>query len=284
MITDKKDFRKKAGSLWCGKPDADSIIQERFDGLLSCSFVDFSHAPSYFYSGFPVSGLVLYNANVITMDPVFPKAGAIAVKDGIITDVTGDVDAAALKKRETKSIDCKGRTVIPGLIDAHCHLAGYAENLISIDLSPQGGVSSLVDVQNKIRALCADCPPGTWMRGKGYNEFYLAEKRHPNRHDLDIAAPLHPVKLTHRSGHAHVLNSLALQLVGISVESGDPPGGLIDRDLETGEPTGILYGMGGYLAKKIPSLSDDEIRQGIKRANKNLLSLGITSIQVCHLA
>ncbi len=232
-----------------------------------------------FYSGYLMADLVLYNANVITMDPAFPKAKAIAVKNGIITKVTDNADIVLFEKGKTKGIDCEGRTVIPGLIDAHCHLAGYAEHLISVDLSPQGRVTSLRDVQDRIGAFCTDCPPGAWIRGKGYNEFYLTEKRHPNRHDLDAAAPLHPVKLTHRSGHAHVLNSLALRLVGISMETGDPPGGIIDRDLETGEPTGILYGMGGYLAKKIPPLNDDEMRRGIKRANETLLSLGITSIQ-----
>jgi len=242
-------------------------------------FVDFLYASSYFYSGLLMTDLILYNANVITMDPAFPKAKAVAVKNGIITKVTDNSGITAFRKGKTKNIDCKGKTVIPGLIAAHCHLAGYAEHLISADLSPQEGVNSLRDVQDRIEAFCADCPPGAWIRGKGYNEFYFTEKRHPNRHDLDTAAPLHPVKLTHRSGHAHVLNSLALRLVGISIETGDPPGGIIDRDLETGEPTGILYGMGGYLAKKIPPLNDDEMRQGIKRANENLLSLGITSIQ-----
>ena len=176
-------------------------------------------------------------------------------------------------------IDCKGKTVIPGFIDAHCHLAAYAEGLVSIDLSPQEGTRSLADMRGKIRTFCMDRPTASWIRGKGYNEFYLKEKRHPNRHDLDKAAPSHPVKLTHRSGHAHVLNSLALKHVGITAESGDPPDGLIDRDLETGEPTGILFGMGNYLAKRIPALDDSEMKQGVRLANEKLLSLGVTSIQ-----
>ena len=76
-------------------------------------------------------------------------------------------------------------------------------------------------------------------------------------------APLHPVKLTHRSGHAHVLNSLALQQAGITAETGDPPEGFIDRELTTGEPTGILYGMGAYLSGKIPFVEDAEIERGL---------------------
>ena len=223
--------------------------------------------------------LILHNANVITMDPVCSKAELIAMENGHITAVTRNGDVQLLRNEKTKIIDCKGKTVVPGFIDAHCHLAGYAEALISADLSPQGGTKSLADMRDKIKMFSAGLPPGTWILGKGYNEFYLREKRHPNRHDLDKATPSHPVKLTHRSGHAHVLNSLALKLVGITAQSGDPPDGLIDRDLETGEPTGILFGMGNYLARKIPALDEAEMRKGIKRVNSELLSLGVTSIQ-----
>ncbi len=81
----------------------------------------------------------------------------------------------------------------------------------------------------------------------------LLRKDIPSRWDLDSSYDHHPIKLTHRSGRAHVLNSLALKLVGISNETADPPEGLIDRDIETGEPTGLLYGMGDYLARSDPS-------------------------------
>jgi predicted amidohydrolase YtcJ len=226
-----------------------------------------------------MSDLILYNANVITMDPACPKAELVAVENGRITAVTIDEAINELRNRKTGTFDCKGKTIMPGFIDAHCHLAAFAEGFMSLNLLPSEGIRSIADMQSKIRLFCKDRPPGTWIRGKGYNEFYLAEKRHPNHHDLDAATSLYPIKLTHRSGHAHVLNSIALQLVGITAETGDPPDGLIDRDLETGEPTGILYGMGHYLAKRIPSLDDGEMRQGIRRANEELLSCGVTSIQ-----
>jgi predicted amidohydrolase YtcJ len=226
-----------------------------------------------------VSDLILYNANVITMDPACPRAELVTVENGYITAVIHNEAIHKLRNERVEVIDCNGRTIIPGFIDAHCHLASYAEGFMSLNLSPAEGVGSIADMQNKIRLFCKDRPTGTWIRGKGYNEFYLAEKRHPNRHDLDAATLLHPIKLTHRSGHAHVLNSIALRLAGITAETGDPPDGLIDRDLETGEPTGVLYGMGSYLAKKIPSLDDDEMIRGVRLANEKLLSYGITSIQ-----
>jgi predicted amidohydrolase YtcJ len=89
----------------------------------------------------------------------------------------------------------------------------------------------------------------------------------------------HPVRLTHRSGHAHVLNSLALKLVGITGETGDPDGGLIERDLKTGEPTGLLYEMGDYLVDRVPPFAQAALEKGLQLVNQELISLGITSIQ-----
>ena len=94
---------------------------------------------------------------------------------------------------------------------------------VTLDMGPRN-VSSVSDIQNIVKEAAHRLPPGTWIKGRGYNEFYLAEKRHPTRWDLDTVSSVHPVRITHRSGHAHLLNSLALQLVGILEETGDPPG------------------------------------------------------------
>ena len=197
----------------------------------------------------------------------------------MIETVTESGYLPKLASRDTQVIDCRGRTVLPGFIDAHCHVQAYAEKLMSVDLSPRAGVESIGELQERIRECAGKVEPGTWIRGKGYSEFSLEEGRHPTRKDLDAATSMHPVKLTHRSGHAHVLNSLALQQVGISATTGDPEGGFIDRDLETIEPTGILYGMGSYLAGRVPPLEDMEMRKGISLASEKLLSCGITSVQ-----
>ena len=223
--------------------------------------------------------LILFEANVITMDPVLPKAELIAIRNGRIVAVTENTRLKQLASQNTRVIDCRGRTVLPGFIDAHGHVQAYAETLVSVNLSPREGVDSIHEMQERIRKYAGNVAPGTWIRGKGYSEFSLAEGRHPTRWDLDAAASSHPVKLTHRSGHAHVLNSLALKQVGITANTGDPDGALIDRDLETIEPTGILYGMGGYLAGRVPPLADAEMLAGISLASRKLLSYGITSVQ-----
>lgn len=220
--------------------------------------------------------LILYNANVLTMNRRRPRAELVAVKGDKIVWVGRDTD---LELFTGKRLDCKGRAIIPGFNDAHIHLMSYASNLLSIDCSPVS-VSSIKDIQTKIIQQAALTPRGTWIKCTGYDEFHLAEHRHPNRHDLDEVAPHHPVKLTHRSLHACVLNSLGLSQAGITVETPDPPGGLIDRELENGEPSGVLYGMNSYINENvIPPLSENELERGVKLVNQSLLSSGVTSVQ-----
>ena len=222
---------------------------------------------------------IFYNAQVITLDTAAPAASFVAVKGDRIALVSGMGLSEELKRKAARVVDCSGKTLLPGFVDAHCHVTAYAESLVSVPLSPGDGVRSIPDIQDRMCAACAQVSPGEWVRGKSYDEFYIDEKRHPTRHDLDEAAPSNPVKLTHRSGHAHVLNSLALQNAGIDAATGDPPGGIIDRDLETGLPTGLLFGMGGYLSERIPGLDEAEIERGVERANEKLLSYGIASVQ-----
>ena len=222
--------------------------------------------------------LILYNANVITLDERRPRARLVAIEGGKIVWVGENEDVDDFAVRKERKIDCAGMTLVPGFNDAHCHILALASSLVSVDCSPQQA-SSIADIKARIREQAKRLPPGSWIRAAGYNEFYLAERRHPNRWDLDEAAPNHPVKLVHRSRHACVLNSLALSLVGITMESEEPAGGLIDRDLESGEPNGILFEMESHIDKLIPPLSEAEFEKGVRLANEKYLSLGITSIQ-----
>jgi predicted amidohydrolase YtcJ len=222
---------------------------------------------------------ILINANIITLDPFCPQATWLATKNDKIVATGHGKDWKNLRDKNTGIIDCSGKTVIPGLIDAHLHLVSYAKSFVTPDLSPGKNVHSISDIQSNIKNCSRNRPFGQWIFGRGYNEFYLAEKRHPSRWDLDHATPDHPVRLTHRSGHAHVLNTMALKLVGITRETGDPEGGMIERDLKTGEPTGLLYEMGDFLHDRIPPLAPAALEKGLQSANQELISLGVTSIQ-----
>jgi len=223
--------------------------------------------------------LVLKNANVITIDPAQPTAELVAIKGDKILLVAGKEGLESVKGAKTKIIDCQGKTVVPGFNDAHCHIFSFVRKLLGIDLSPLS-VGSINDIKAAIRRQAQNTPPGRWLTGTDFNEFYLAEKRWPTRWDIDEVTAQHPVVLTHRSLHACVLNSLALSLAGITRETPEPPGGLIDRDLNTGEPSGLLFEMLGYIREKVmPSLSEEELITGVALANKHYLSQGITSLQ-----
>lgn len=223
--------------------------------------------------------IILKNANVITMDAVEPAARTVAINGDKISAVDVNDELGSLTGSNTRIIDCRGKTVVPGFNDAHLHLFSLIKKLLSIDLSP-AAVRSVVDIKAAIRQKATHTPAGTWLSGTDFNEFYLEEKRFPDRWDIDEVAPDHPVVLSHRSLHACVLNSLALKLAGIGMETPEPPGARIERDLATGEPNGILYEMLGYVRGNVaPPLSDEELEEGIKLANRQFLAYGITSVQ-----
>jgi len=223
--------------------------------------------------------LILKNANVVTMNSTQPTAELVAIRGNKILLVAGNEELESVKGARTKVIDCQGKTVVPGFNDAHCHLFSLMRHLLSVDLSP-ASVSTIADIKAAIRHRTEKTPLGRWITGVGFNEFYLAEKRYPTRWDIDEVVPDRPVVLSHRSLHACVLNSLALSLAGITSETPEPPGAIFARDLNTGEPNGVLYEMLGYIREKVLSpLTEEELSQGIALVNGHNLSYGITSLQ-----
>ncbi|MFC1954948.1 amidohydrolase [Chloroflexota bacterium] len=226
----------------------------------------------------PVADLILKNANVITMDAMHPGAEMVAIAGDKILLAAGNDELESVSGVKTKIIDCHGGMVMPGFNDAHCHIFSFIRKLLNMDLSP-ASVGSIADIKAVIRGQAQNTPAGEWIIGTDYNEFYLDEKRHPTRRDIDEVAPDHPVILSHRSLHACVLNSRALSLAGITTETPEPSIGMIDRD-HTGEPNGILFEMLGHLREKVLSpLSEEELAEGLALADRHYLSYGITSLQ-----
>ena len=228
--------------------------------------------------------LLLSNANVLTLDPEAPCAWFVAVAAGRIVGVGDRAGATAFRGPRTREMDCLGMTLAPGFNDAHCHLLALASSLRGVDCRPES-VASIHELLESVRLRALKTPLDgqggvPWIRAFGYDEFFLREKRHPNRWELDRAAPAHAVRLDHRTGHASVLSSKALELVGIDRYTADPVQGIIERDGATREPTGVLFEMGDFLGSHTRVRGDqDAFLEGIGGANRLLLSRGVTSLQ-----
>jgi predicted amidohydrolase YtcJ len=222
--------------------------------------------------------VIVSRAAVLTMDPQRPRAEAIAVRDGRIVAVGTNAAVLARRCPGTRVIDCRGAAVLPGFVDAHIHLRAYASTLVGIDCRPHR-VPSLAALQMLLRQQASHAPPGRWLVGHGYDEFAMAERRHPTRWDLDLAVPDHPVRLAHRSRHAWVVNSLALRQLGIGRAFTVPGGGRVERDPASGEPTGLLIDMDAYLHERWPpSHPPEAFRSALRLASQELLAAGVTTI------
>ncbi|MFI0370592.1 amidohydrolase [Actinomadura sp. 1N219] len=226
--------------------------------------------------------LILTGGVVHTLDPARPAATALAAGGGRILAVGGDDEIAAWRGPGTRVVALRGRTVIPGINDAHLHLAMWAISRppYQADLRP---LTSLAQVGDAVAAQARRTPPGRWAVGRGWTLPGIAEfasgNRLPTRHDLDEAAPEAPVFCWHRSEHAAWVNTRALQLAGITRDTPDPDGGEIVRDPRTGEPTGYLVEAAAHLvARHVPEPAEQTWREAIAVAAEELNRRGVTSV------
>ena len=225
--------------------------------------------------------LVIEDAVVITMVPGAGTARAMLVRDGRIAAVgdPGEIRAAAGPGAEVARLD--GATIVPGLIDAHCHVADIGYLAAGADCS-QPSAPDIPAIQARLREASSRTPAGSWVTGSGYVEYQLREGRHPTRADLDQAVPDRPAVLYHTSLHACVLNSAALRAAGFEDRQPDPPGGAFGRDGE-GRLDGVVF-EGPMFALLERNLRDDITRMGaaerarlMQRAGQRLAALGVTA-------
>ena len=222
--------------------------------------------------------LILTNARVLTMEAGQPTAEAVALTGEIIVGVGSCRDMAGFRGPRTRVIDCRGLTLLPGFVDAHCHLLAQAASLMGVDCGPDS-VASIKELERAIAHRAGSTAPGYWIRGFGYDDLALIERRHLTRWDLDRATPDHPVRLDHRSGHATAFNSLGLARAGIHRDTPDPVEGVIVRDQVSGEPTGLLLELAGFIRQRLGNVREEaEFQDGVARLNRLLLQYGITSV------
>ncbi|MEP7384591.1 MAG: amidohydrolase family protein, partial [Gemmatimonadota bacterium] len=223
--------------------------------------------------------VILTDGIVLTVDATDRVAQAIAVRGNRIVAVGTSAEIARLAGPRTQRIDLHGRTVTPGLLDAHAHFSdGGGDRLFVVDISyPK--VKRISDVTDMVAAQAAKLGKGKWVQGWGWDEGKLDEKRRLTARDLDAVSPDNPVYLTQTTGHYGVANSVALRLAGITRDYKDPPNGTIDRSPD-GTPTGILKESAQDLVwRLIPPRTAREVDAGIRDFAKAFNAEGMTGLK-----
>jgi predicted amidohydrolase YtcJ len=185
--------------------------------------------------------LLVEDADIVTMasGTAAGRARCLLVRDGRIAAVGPAEQVRAAAGPDARVVRLDGATVLPGLIDAHCHVSDVGYLAAGADCR-QPSAPDIPAIQARLREAAGRTPPGAWVTGSGYVEYQLREGRHPTRAELDAAVPDRPAVLYHTSLHACVLNSAALAEAGFADGQPDPPGGAFGRDA-TGRLDGVLF-------------------------------------------
>lgn len=221
--------------------------------------------------------LVVLNATVRTMDTNRPFVEAVAVHGNRILAVGSSTEIRALAGDRTRVIDAAGKLVVPGFNDAHVHFLSGGFQLSSVDLRD---AKSQDEFARRIGAFARNLPQGRWITGGDWDHEHWTGAPLPTKELIDSLTPETPVFVSRLDGHMALANSVALKLAGVTKETKDPPGGLIVRDANTGEPTGILKDAAMSLVYKvIPAATFEEKLAAARAATEHAAKLGVTSAQ-----
>ena len=235
--------------------------------------------------------ILYFGGNIITMEDGVPEVEALVLKGGKILFVGSRKNADAYVGDSTNQIDLKGKTLLPGFIDAHGHITSRAgmEQAIDLSPSPYGTVNSIPDLQKTLITVIQQkkLGPSVPILGNGYDDAIMREHRHPTRQELDAVSTTNPIIVIHASGHASVVNSAMLTLLGIAENVRDPEGGHYGRTadnrlngkLEENASFTALVKLTEIMPK--PSHAKNELSQSLKdfvKAQDEWLSYGQTTI------
>jgi predicted amidohydrolase YtcJ len=216
------------------------------------------------------------------MDPCHPQTTAVAIRDGKVLAVGDDVALKDLLSHDVEWLDLDGRSVIPGLVDAHVHFEGFSLSRQRVDLD---GAFTLEETLRRITLYAEQLQKRPristtehWLQGRGWAQDAWQEPAFPTAAHLDRILPDMPVYLRHKSGHAAWVNTKTLKIAGITSTTPDPPGGQIQRD-ENGRPTGILFEDAMLLVKEqLPKPTLSEISSAMLEAQSYCWQVGLTGI------
>lgn len=223
-----------------------------------------------------MSMTIYSGGTILTMEePLY--AEAVLVKDGAIR-ATGERETLLQNcPPGTEEVDLQGAVLLPAFIDPHSHITALAQTLGSVDLT---AAKSFEEIVQKLQSFVEKTKPepGQWITAFGYDNNFLAEKRHPDRHLLDQIK--YPVVVTHASGHMGAANSLALKEMGVNAETANPEGGVIGREADGRIPNGYLEETAfSSLTAKIPQPSQELLMRQLDQAQDVYLQNGITTVQ-----
>jgi predicted amidohydrolase YtcJ len=227
-----------------------------------------------------MSKVILRNGRITTLDSAKPEAHAIAIRDGLVEAVGANEEIMRLADRDTNVIDLGGRRIIPGLNDSHTHLIRGGLNY-NMELRWEN-VASLADALRMLKSQADRTPAPQWVRVVGgWSEFQFAERRMPTLDEINAAASETPVFLLHLYARA-LLNRAALKALGITKDTPNPPGGLIEKDAN-GEPTGMLIAKPSALIlystlAQGPKLPLEDQINSTRHYMREMNRLGITSV------
>ncbi len=223
----------------------------------------------------PAADLILTNGRIYTVDSDRPMVRAMAVRDGKVAFVGSDSGVMALRGAGTRVIDLAGRTVIPGMVDAHAHFLGLGTSLASVDLT---GARSYAEVIARVVAKARTVPAGSWIQGRGWDQNDWGNTAFPTHEALSAAVPDHPVLLTRVDGHANLANAAAMKLAGVDADTKDPAGGRIERDA-SGAPTGVFVDNAqGLVGRVVPASTPQQRRDALVAARDEMHRWGLTGI------
>ncbi|MFC1714872.1 amidohydrolase [Candidatus Poribacteria bacterium] len=221
--------------------------------------------------------LVATNANIITVDRKLPRAQALAVWGDTFASVGKNDEIESLIGKDTEVLDLKGKTVLPGLIDAHIHvLSSGISHVTTVDC----GLGSIAEIKAALKERVLITRSGEWVRGFKYDDMKTSEGRGINRKDLDEVSIIHPIFLAHRGGHTFYLNSKAMEVAGIREGSVAPTGGKYDTDPDTGKLNGVIHERAANHITQdlLPGIDRAKRLEGLKFISRMFNSSGLTSV------
>jgi predicted amidohydrolase YtcJ len=231
--------------------------------------------------------LILTNARIETMDDGDHAAASavairgekiVAVSYGTSPDGAATPEIQKWKGPNTRVLDLHGQFVMPGFNDAHAHLASAAYVQLHVNAE---GAKSLAEFQQRIRDRLKDYQPGEWIVVDGWDHTLWPVKKFPTRQDLDAVSTQNPIIAGRIDGHVAVVNSLALQMAALTAKTPDPPGGRIERNPQTSEPTGMLMedAAMNLVSKLIPDYTDAQRSAAFEKLFNYISQFGVTSVQ-----